>query len=90
MEKIRVSLNSAQRSKLIYTLKLYSFQTDNAAIEPVNIQEICEQGDASPQNGYDAAEELALAATAQNDNNQSELMFNHEWTHQKVIIVCNI
>lgn len=91
MEKIRVSLNSAQRSKLVYTHKLYSFQTENAAIEPVRIQEICEQGDGSSQDGYDAAGDLGLAATVnnQNDNDQSELLFNHEWAHQKVIIACN-
>lgn len=84
MEKIRISLNCPQRSQLIYTHKLYSFQTENAAIEPVNIQEICEQAGAGSQNVYDAE-----AATAtEDDKNQNELIFNHEWTHQKVIIAC--
>lgn len=92
VERVRVSLNSAQRSQLTYTHKLYSFQTENAAIEPVSIQEICEYGDGASQNGCDASEGLmtAPAAAAKNDNNQCELMFNHEWTHQRVITTCNI
>lgn len=84
MEKIRVSLSGVQRTQFIYTHKLYSFQTENAAIEPVNIQEICEQIEGNSQNECGAA--TATAAAADNDNNQSELIFNHEWTHQKVII----
>lgn len=92
MEKIRVSLNSPQRTQSIYTQKLYSFQTENAAIEPVNIQEICEQAEVNSQNGYDttigATLAAAPAAAEENDKNQSDLIFNHEWTHQKVIIAC--
>lgn len=90
MEKIRVSLSSPQRTQLTYTHKLYSFQTENVAIEPVNIQEICEQADFNSQNANDAAGGAAAATPtpAENDKNQSELVFDHEWTHQKVIIAC--
>lgn len=83
MEKIRVSLSSAQRTQFIYTHKLFTFQTENASIEPVDMREICEQDEFSSQNRYDAdAGEGATAA--EHDKNQTELIFNHEWTHQKV------
>lgn len=81
MEKIRILLSSAQREQFVYTHKLYSFQTENAAIEPINIQEICEQPEFNSQNGAAGVDE----AGGEHDKAQSELIFNHEWTHQKVI-----
>lgn len=78
IEKIRVSLCSPQRAQFVYTQKLYSFQTENATIEPINIQEICEQAEGNSQNECDGA-------AAGVDKSQNELSFNHEWTHQKVI-----
>lgn len=74
MEKIRVSIFASNRPKLIYTYKLYAFQTENATIEPLKLLEICEQP-------VDTQHELGKT----NDNGENELLFNHEWTHQKVL-----
>lgn len=68
VEKIRVSVFASHQSQLIYTQKLYRFQTENAGIEPLNIQELCEQSDDSQQT----------------DEKPTDLMFSNEWTHQKV------
>lgn len=47
IEKIRVSVFASHRMQLIYTQKLYKFETENAGIEPLNVQEICEPTDNS-------------------------------------------
>lgn len=90
MEKIRVFLSSDQRTQFIYTHKLYSFQVENASIEPINIQEICEQDEFNSQNDADADAGDGDGTATQQAANQSELNFNHEWTHQKVIVVLYI
>lgn len=73
MEKIRVSIFASNRPKLIYTYKLYAFQTENEAIEPLKLQEICEQADDN-QNEF----------SKPSDNSENELIFKQEWVHQKV------
>lgn len=72
VEKIRITI-STERPLLIYTYKLYAFQTENETIDPLKLQEICEEA-------IDTQNEFGKS----NDNNDEELMFNHEWTHQKV------
>lgn len=63
MEKIRVSVFASHRPQLVYTQKLYKFETENTTIEPLKLQEIWEQT---------------------NNDKQTDLVFNNEWTHQKV------
>lgn len=71
MEKIRISLFAENRPKLVYTYKLYALQTENEAIEPLKLLEICEDDN---HNEYDKP----------NESDEKELEFNEEWTHQKV------
>lgn len=59
----------------MYTHKLYAFQTENAGIEPLKLQEICERD--VEQNDDD---EQSVAS----DDKQNDLIFDHEWIHQKV------
>lgn len=51
VEKIRVSVFASHRTQLVYTQKLYKFETENASIEPLNVQEICEPTDNSQNDG---------------------------------------
>lgn len=77
MEKIRISLFAEKRPKLVYKYKLYAFQTENEAVEPLKLLEICEVDD---HNEYEKP----------NDSDEKQLEFNQEWIHQKVLFQIEI
>lgn len=83
VEKIRISISPpSNRLKFTYSHKLYTFQTENAAIEPLKFQEICEPiVDAASQYNLD---------DKQDANTQNELAFGQEWTNHKVTISLSI
>lgn len=74
VERIGVSVFPSHRPQLLYTHKLYAFETENACIEPLKLREICQQIDEQ----FDGHSESAT------NDKQTDLMFNHEWIHQKV------
>lgn len=73
MERIRVSVFASNRQQLVYTQTLYAFESENAGIEPLKLQEICELDDEQFDDEKSAS-----------DDKPSDLHFNHEWIHQKV------
>lgn len=82
VERIRVSVFASHRSQLVYTQKLYAFQTENEGIEPLKLKEICEQ--ANEEQQFDDEQ------SQKSDDKQSDLVFNHEWIHQKVNLFLSI
>ncbi|XP_055321469.1 uncharacterized protein LOC129577824 [Sitodiplosis mosellana] len=84
VERIRVSVFASHRPQLVYTQKLYAFQTENAGIEPLKLHEICEL-DAAAAAADDDNEQLQFDGEQSEvaDDKQTELVFNHEWIHQK-------
>lgn len=72
VEKIRTVVFASNRSQLVYTHQLYGFQTENESIEPLKLRAIYERGDEYEFEGNTS------------DVKQPDLVFNHEWIHQKV------
>lgn len=89
VERIRVSVFASNQTQLVYTQKLYAFQTENASIEPLNLHEICEvdaAAAAAPPAGTDDEQLQFDGEQSQvSDDKPTDLLFNHEWIHQKVI-----
>ncbi|XP_031617868.1 uncharacterized protein LOC116337438 isoform X2 [Contarinia nasturtii] len=75
VERIRGSVFVSNQPQFVYTHKLYTFQTENASIEPLKLQEICEQF--NEPNDYDSEP---------SDDKPTDLIFNHEWIHQKHVL----
>lgn len=67
---------ASNRPQLVYTHKLYAFQTENEGIEPLKLQEICDLANEEQQFNDEQSQV--------SDDKQSDLVFNHEWIHQKV------
>lgn len=72
IEQIRTLVFASNRPQFIYTQQLYGFQTENESIEPLKLRTIYEQD-----------EELELQRNS-DDEIQPDIIFNHEWIHQKV------
>lgn len=88
MERIHVSMFASNRSQFVYTQKLYAFETENASIEPLNLHEICElNAAATAAAGGNVDEQLQFDGEQSqvSDDKPTDLIFNHEWIHQKVI-----
>lgn len=82
VERIRVSVFGSHQPQLVYTQKFYAFQTENEGIEPLKLQEICDLVNEEQQ--FDDEQSQV------SDDKQSDLVFNHEWIHQKVNLCLSI